>query len=332
MNIKTPSFWYRQKTTPAPALEYILSPLSSLYGLGHKINQARRSPQSVDVPVICVGNLIAGGAGKTVAAQSLMNLISNNDITKAPYFLTRGYGGTQRSPSLIEPSGADYKTFGDEALLLAKQAPTIVAKDRYAGAQLAQALEASAIILDDGLQNRTLHKDVNIVVINGDMGFGNLRLLPAGPMREPLQDGLDKADAFILIGEDKRNVVSLLNDAPVFRATFETKDSELPSKDKRYIAFAGMGYPEKFFSYLQQLGYDVIEMVRFPDHAPYKDSEIKDLHKKAQKHKAALITTEKDAVRLPLIAEDFTIHTLPVTLKWANEPSVVAFLNFHLKP
>lgn len=329
MTLKTPTFWYRPQSSTAPLVEKLLTPVSWLYAVGHALNQRLHKAQKIDVPVICIGNLVAGGSGKTPSALSLMSLIKQSGMVQNPHFLTRGYGGAHKGALEVNPRRHSAADCGDEALLLARTAPTIASRNRAAGGQFAAQNGAGLIILDDGLQNPSIYKDINIVVINGEMGFGNGRLLPAGPLRESLQNGLKNADAFILIGEDKRDILATLPDKPVFQARFSTAPDDLPPKDKAYIAFAGLGYPQKFFTYLRDdLGYDVIETISFADHHTYTQQDMNNLQATAKQHGAALITTEKDYVRLPS-ALNFKINTLPITLSWQNEAALITFLKNH---
>jgi tetraacyldisaccharide 4'-kinase len=325
MKLKTPAFWYRSKNSRAPLIEWLLRPLSYVYALGHDIHQRSKTPEKIPVPVICIGNIVAGGAGKTPAALALMELIHKNTLANAPHFLTRGYGGTERGPLIVERQNA--QQVGDESLLLASSAPTVVSSDRAVGGKLAAQSGADLIVMDDGLQNPGIAKDIRLVVIDGYMGFGNGHLLPAGPLRAPLDKNLKSANAFILIGPDTRAVKSILPPrTPVFEATL--KPLRMPDVNKNYIAFAGLGYPEKFFRFLkEELKLNVVESIAFPDHHPYTEADIEVLKQKADTAGAQLITTEKDKIRLPA---DAPVETLPVQLVWNNEADLVDFLKAHL--
>jgi tetraacyldisaccharide 4'-kinase len=307
MPLKTPDFWYRSAQQPPAILEKLLFPLSCLYAFGHKQCQKSRQPYRAAAPVICIGNIVAGGSGKTPSALAVMSLIQGRKLAKSPYFLTRGYGH-------------------DEDVLLSRAAPTVVNADRAQGAREAITRGADILVMDDGLQNPGLHKDLSFIVIDGQMGFGNGKLIPAGPLREPLHNGLERADAFILIGEDTRGVRTVLPPGkPVFSASL--KATEAPPKDVRYIAFAGLGYPQKFFNFLRQdMGLDVVDTVSFPDHYPYNAPDIAELAHKAGKAEATLITTEKDMQRLPDSEHKGNIVTLPVILNWTNEGDLVNFI------
>ncbi|GJL84491.1 MAG: tetraacyldisaccharide 4'-kinase [Micavibrio sp.] len=332
LKFKTPSFWYRRQNSEASLQEMILTPLSWAYGTGHRINTARQSSQKADMPVICIGNLVAGGSGKTPVALSLMQLISGDKLAEKPHFLTRGYGSNQKGPLLVDYFENNASEVGDESLLLAKTAFTILSADRPAGAHLAKEKNADLLIMDDGLQNSSLHKDISFVVIDGASGFGNGKLLPAGPLRETLESGFAKADAFVLIGKDKTGAVHMLpEDKPLFNVHVEVADDHKPPTTKPYIAFAGLGRPEKFYHLLQKLNYDIAGWRPFPDHYVYKRGDIYKLIEEAKEKNATLITTEKDFLRLPEEDWGTEILQMPIQLVWENEKSVVEFIRQRLK-
>lgn len=311
MKLKTPSFWYR-KARAAHWAEILLAPISWLYEIGHAIHHRFTAPYKADIPVICIGNLVAGGSGKTPTALALMALLRKHALFQNPFFLTRGYGG-------------------DEDKILSAQAPTIVHADRVAGAKAAKEQGADAIIMDDGLQNPSLHKDLKIVVIDGQMGLGNYKTLPAGPLRQPLEKGLIEANMFLMIGRDRHNVIEILpENTPVFWAILQS--TQTPPADQTYLAFAGLGYPEKFFSFLREtLGLKIVETISFPDHYAYTARDIEQLSRKADILGATLITTEKDMVRIPESMRG-DILTLPVELLFEDEDAVLSFIKNRVKP
>ncbi len=328
MRLKTPPFWYRQKSSPAPVLEHALSLLSPFYHLGHNINQKRITPQKASIPVICVGNIVAGGTGKTPVAIALMQLIAGNKIADKAHFLTRGYGGNVTDSLLIDYFKNRACEVGDESMLLAKVAFTIVSHDRRAGAALAKENEADLIIMDDGFQNPSLHKDISIVVIDGYSGFGNHKLIPAGPLREPLNEGVSRASAFVIVGKDKRNAEAILpKDKPVFHAHIQVPESKKPDTTKDYIAFAGLGKPEKFYHLLKNLGCNIAQWRPYPDHYAYTLQDMEELNALAKDKNTILITTEKDFQNLPPERPtDMDIQTLPIDLIWNNEQEIIDFL------
>jgi tetraacyldisaccharide 4'-kinase len=324
MEIKTPSFWYRPASEKAEFVEKALVPLSALYRLAYEIHQFSGKQEKFGIPVLCIGNINAGGTGKTPAALALMDVIKNHGLAKNPFFMSRGYGGGEIGPLLVDPQIHNAWHTGDEPLVLAKHAPTIIATKRAQGLLLAMHRQSDLVLMDDGLQNPHIKKDIKFVVINGEMGFGNGRLLPAGPLREPLTKGLKKADAFILIGVDKKNVRALLPPGkPLFTAGLQAQENISPG---RYLAFAGIGYPEKFFSFLREnQQVDLVETITYPDHYPYTEDDVFELQRKAAALDTVLLTTEKDYIRLPKL-DGFAPQILRVKLQWDDEPALAAFL------
>ena len=308
---KTPTFWYTPWDKLDPAF-HLLSPLGRVYGAVTKWRLAHTKATKVSVPVICVGNLVAGGSGKTPTALALVTLLKDAGISKNPCFLTRGYGGRMIGPLFV--SEHTYVDVGDEALLLSRVAPTVVSQERVPGAQLAAASGHDLIIMDDGFQNPSLHKDKGLIVVDGRTLFGNNYLIPIGPLREEIAEGMKRADAVIKIGGE----TSLHVDKPVINAKLEAT-SDLKAGD-RVFGFCGLGQPEKFRQTLIDLGFDVAGFQRFPDHHPYLAYELKALHEKAFEHKAHLVTTEKDLCRLP---SPENIHIVKVKLTFEEPQKLV---------
>lgn len=333
MTLKTPSFWYRPQGSKAPAVEKLLVPVSAIYKLFYDVHHVLKRPYKAPVPVICIGNLVAGGTGKTPTSLALLETLKARGLAKNPAFLIRGYGGAEMGPLAVSPRTHTAWDVGDEALILAQGAPTYVGGDRAASAQMAADNGADMLIMDDGLQNPGIHKDVRLVVVNGDMGFGNERLLPAGPLRQPLDDDFSMTDGMILIGEDRRGALERLPEGtPLIRAHLQPKPAVDLDKDTPYLAFAGLGYPDKFFRYLKEtLGANVVASVPFSDHHPYEASDMRALHEQAQSLGARLITTEKDYLRLPHL-ENIPVETLPVEMRWDNEEALVELIQNCLRP
>ena len=281
-----------------------LSPLSWAYGasVARKARHAR--PYCSRAKVICVGNLTVGGVGKTPVAIAIAETLIARGLK--PAFLSRGYGGTKQGPLAVNPQMDRAADVGDEPLLLARTAPAFVSRDRAAGAALAEQ-NADVIVMDDGHQNFSLAKDLSLIVVDGETGFGNERVLPAGPLREPIVQGLARADAVIVIGEGPPDLKNF--SGPVLRAHLRT--GEIPQAKGKVIAFAGIGRPEKFFASLRALGADIIDAHAFPDHHAYTPGEIAKLKTQARATSAVLITTEKDYMRLT-DAEREDIATLPL--------------------
>ena len=332
MTLKTPSFWYRSKDSAPSWQERFLTPISAIYEFCYTIDQNIHSQHRANIPVFCIGNITAGGTGKTPTALAFMETVKKHGLAKSPHFLIRGYGGAEDGPLLADPKTQTAWDIGDEALILAQHAPTIVSGDRAAGVQLAEELGADMVVMDDGLQNPGIYKDLRFVVINGEMGFGNQKLMPAGPLRQPLQKGFETADGFILIGKDERGIVKTLpSNKPLLKASLKPGENFTAGKDQKYLAFAGLGYPQKFFNFLTNtLELNVAETISYSDHHPYEDKDLQQLHEKAQKLGVRLITTEKDFLRLPKI-DGINVLTVPIEMHWDDENALVELLNKSLK-
>ncbi len=297
-----PSFWWR------PGRGMLLSPLAALYGAAAWL-RLRKPGRSVGVPVICLGNLTVGGAGKTPAALAVGRLLLA--YGQRPFFLSRGYGGRLAGPVLVNRSVHSAADVGDEPLLLAELAPTIVARNRVAGANMARGEGASVIVMDDGFQNPTLHKDLAVLVIDGRRGIGNGRVLPAGPLRAPLEAQIARAQALIVVGppDGAAAVVERArrHGVALFHARLEPDRQTLDALvGRRILAFAGIADPEKFFATLSDAGLTVAERRSFSDHHRYTAADAQILTARAQSQNLMLLTTEKDHVRLagdPRLAE-----------------------------
>jgi tetraacyldisaccharide 4'-kinase len=291
---RPPAFW--QRRTPS-ILARLLSPLGHFYG-GRVAARMGKAGRRVGVPVLCVGNFTLGGSGKTPMALAIAELLI--EAGEKPVFLTRGYGGSIRGPALVGPDDRADKV-GDEPILLARLAPTIVAADRVAGAARAIEAGASVIIMDDGFQNPSLSKAGAIVVVDGEAGIGNGLSFPAGPLRAPLYAQTPFATAVVIIGpgEAGERVAAYARGAarPVFRAALEpSRDLDLAGR--RVLAFAGIGRPAKFRATLEALGAEVVAFETFADHHPYSEAEAVALATRAQAERLLPVTTEKDYARL----------------------------------
>ncbi len=300
--LKAPQFWQTKNIWA-----FCLLPLGWLYGIIVAWRIKTVQPFFASVPVICVGNLSLGGAGKTPTVIALTKILQS--LGKKPHIISRGYGGGFSGRVLPEH---DFRAVGDEPLLLAAHAPCWVGKDRIASAKSAIAAGADILLLDDGFQNPQLHKDIALLVVDGGVGFGNGWVFPAGMLREPVAQGIKRAQGVIVIGEAKTEL-SFAPDIAVLSASLKTPNSHLQSK--RLLAFAGIARPQKFYDSLQQAGAKMVAQFDFPDHHPFSASELQMLQAQAKKLDATLITTEKDAVRLPKDLKN-TIMTLPVELSF----------------
>lgn len=318
--MKAPAFWNNSDS----AVAHLLAPLGLMYDAAGRLKRATGKAQTAAVPVICVGNLIAGGAGKTPVALAMAEIFGDRRIA----FLTRGYGGRNAGPVQVDPKAHTARDVGDEALLLAQAAPTWVARDRPRGADAAIQAGADLVIMDDGFQNPALSKDVSLIVVDGATGFGNGRVMPAGPLRESVSRGLARADAVILIGEDRANLdFSVGGQVPIFRARISPTSYHLTGR--RVVAFAGIGRPQKFFDSLLEMGCKIVARHEFADHQPYKPEQIMRLCEEAAALDATPVTTEKDLVRLPPEARAM-VEALPVALVWDDPDAVTAFLKNRL--
>ncbi|HEX9160054.1 MAG TPA: tetraacyldisaccharide 4'-kinase [Rhizomicrobium sp.] len=288
--MRQPDSWWH--TTPrARIVTTALAPLGFLYGASVAWKSWRSDPYRAKIPVICVGNLTVGGSGKTPVAIAIAGLLQQQGVS--PAFLSRGYGRIGSNALIVDPESHDASAVGDEAMLLARVAPAIVSADRAAGARIAEGIGVQCIIMDDGYQNFSLHKDISFLVVDGQTGFGNGSIIPAGPLREPVQQGLKRADAVVLMGDGNPSLPGY--HGPVLRARL----SPLERPDNgRMLAFAGIGRPEKFFATLRQSGATLVETHGFSDHHVYSAPEIARLRARATEAGATLVTTEKDFLRL----------------------------------
>ena len=314
--MRAPDFW-RRRTFFAR----LLAPLGALYGATVAFKAWSAKPADPGIPVICIGNLTAGGSGKTPVAIAIAQMLRAQG--HRPYFLTRGHGGSTSGPALAS-RGHSADIMGDEALLLARTAPTIVARNRAAGAKLAREKGATIVVMDDGHQNFTLRKNLSLVVVDAQSGFGNDFQIPAGPLREPVAQGLSRADAVVLVGDGAPDLAGFRG--PVLRAHLRPEGAAFA--DKKVFAFAGIGRPEKFVASLEAGGATVTGSCFFADHHPYDEDEI--LQLKAIAGDAMLVTTEKDFVRLTTSQRE-GIRVLKVAAAF-DEPAVITGLLDSIAP
>ena len=318
--MKTPTFWYPAQ--PVRLTDRIaavaLSPLALLYGWVSAVDRAiqGRAPYPAKIPVICVGNINAGGSGKTPTALALGEMIKDTGVFKNPYYVTKGYGGFLSGPLCLaagEPSPLSTQATGDEAQLLCRTLPTVIAKNWVDGIRHAENLGADCIITDDGLLNRGFEKDLRIMVVDGHYGFGNGRTIPAGPLRRPLK-GIEKiADIAVVIDGDIPNLP-----VPVIPATITVQAPELSQTDK-VLAFCGIALPGKFQATLQKLGISPKVFKTFPDHHVFGKSDMDALFALAKADNLTLLTTEKDWVRLGSAERDI-IKTVNIKIQFENKP------------
>ena len=313
--MQAPKFWYRSRSWQA----FLLSPLGMVYAWATARRQKNARPTRVDIPVICIGNLNVGGTGKTPTTIAIAQMLISRGI--AVHIVSRGYGGSLKAVTQVDPRVHTADETGDEPLLMAAFAPTWVANERVAGARAAQNAGADVILLDDGFQDPSLIKDLSIIVVDATRGFGNGRCLPAGPLREPVHVGLKRANAVISIGEPeaqsqfRERSADQLGRIAHITASLKPIEMGMPWAEGRYLAFAGIGDPEKFFATLRGLGAPLVRTVALDDHQKLARPMIQRLMKEAQSMNAQLVTTEKDAARLPADLRS-GILSLPVRLEF----------------
>ncbi len=314
-----PRFWQRDGSTFPQAL---LRPAGAVTAALTARRVARAGWQA-PVPVVCCGNATLGGAGKTTLALDLLKRLQARGAV--PHALLRGYGGAARGLRRVEP-GDDFRQVGDEALLLAERAPTWIGADRAASARAAVAAGAGALVLDDGLQNPSLRKDLSVLVVDGGFGFGNGQVFPAGPLREPVAAAAARCRAAVLIGDDQAVVLDALpRTCPVLRASLLPTPDAAQLAGQRVFAFAGIARPEKFFASLEEVGAVIVGRRGFADHHRFTDAELHCLEDDAARLRAAPVTTAKDAVRLPARARS-RVSVLEVTLAWRDENEIEGLL------
>lgn len=294
--MRAPHFWNRPERGPAA---WALAPLGLVYDAVTRRRFRTVRPVRAALPVVCVGNFTAGGAGKTPVALTLAGLLAARG--RRPAFLTRGYGGGEAGPLLVDPAAHDAGAVGDEALLLARAAPTVLARDRIAGADLAAQGGADMIVMDDGLQNPALAKTVAVAVVDGETGVGNGCVIPAGPLRARLDFQLGLVHALVVAGAGAAGEAvaeaARARGLRVFRGTIRPL-SPAAFAGERVVAFAGIGRPDKFFRLLEEVGAQIVARRAFGDHHVYGEADAGTLLRLADEAAAQLVTTEKDLARL----------------------------------
>jgi len=314
--MREPAFWWRK----AGLMAGLLAPLAGLYG-AVATQRMRRPGTRAGMPVLCIGNFTLGGAGKTPTAIALTGMLA--EAGERVFCLSRGYGGRLAGPKRVDIQTDSAAEVGDEALLLARAAPTIIARNRVAGAAAAQAQGAGVVVMDDGLQNGALVKDFTIAVVDGRRGVGNGCVFPAGPLRAPLRAQMARCDALLVVGEETaaRDVVAAARarGLPVWHGRLRPDLAAVADlHGRKVLAFAGIGDPDKFFATVGEAGIDIAQRMAFPDHHRFTAEEAAELIMEAEHRGLSLITTEKDRARMAGDPLTETLarrtHVLPVTM------------------
>ena len=292
--LRAPNFWYEKNDT---LFSRMLYPASLFYRLLTKFYVLINKTKYSKIPVICIGNLVVGGAGKTPVALKICKIL--NLAGYNPHFITRGYSGNIKNNIKVENyhNSADV---GDESIILSEIATTWIGSNRIKSSILALKDNADCIIMDDGFQNPSIHKNFSIIVIDGKQGFGNRRVLPSGPLRESIKRGLNRANAVIIVGEDKFNIRKFIpSTLPIFLSKFDVSKNKEIFRGKNITVFAGIAYPIKFFDTLKNQGAKILKKITFPDHYTYNENDLLNLVEIANNNKSILVTTKKDFIRIP---------------------------------
>lgn len=317
--MRTPKFWRDENI-----ISFLLYPFSIIYSIFRNLHVFFSSEYRTNLKIFCVGNLTAGGSGKTPVAIKIGYILKNNNVKFA--YLSKGYGGIIKEFTKVDLTKHKAEDVGDEPLLLAEVADTFICKNRkIAMDNLFKNFNYEIIVMDDGFQNPTIYKDKNIVVIDGEYGLGNGELLPSGPLREKVENAIKRTSFFIVIGQDRQHLEEKLlnNNMQVLRAYISEKN--ILNDSPKYLAFCGIGRPEKFFNSLKKSNYNVIKEISFPDHNKYKEEDLSRILVDANKNDAKIITTKKDWVKLPEGYKN-KVEFLDIEIKFYNNDEFVELL------
>ena len=311
--MKTPKFWYSKNSI----ISILLRPISFLWVLG-SILRKKKSYNFNNIKIIKVGNVVVGGSGKTPTVISIVRKLANSKYQV--HIISRGYKGSIKKSTLVNTDIHSYKEVGDESIILSKIAPTWIGNNRIESIKNAQKMGAKIVVLDDGIQDTSIKGDLNLLVFNGLQGLGNGKIIPAGPLREKLSDSIKKCHLSIIIDEDINNIENKLNNLlPIIKAKINIESEYLNNfKNKNVVAFCGLGFPEKFFKTIKEIGCNIRYKKSFPDHYQYKEKDLKELIDIAIKYNSLLITTEKDHIKI-LKKYRNRIYYFPITVDFIND-------------
>ncbi len=313
--MRTPSHWQSRNW-----LSYLLYPLSCCYALVTALRMKLHQPYKAPVPVICIGNLTAGGVGKTPVAASIAEILKKSGYN--PFIISRGYGGTL-SDILVDINIHSAAEVGDEPLLLARITPVVINPRRDKAAQIAIENGADIIVMDDGFQNPYLYKDKSLLVIDGMVGLGNQMPIPSGPLREFISQGLKRADGIIILGEDKHRCADFACKMTLITGKITPDYPQDNTGD--IIAFAGIGRPAKFYQSLKECGFNVVKTYDFPDHHFYTQAELQSIIDEGKKLNTPIYTTAKDMVKIPHKLLPY-FNVLNIEVKWDNPELLQKFI------
>jgi tetraacyldisaccharide 4'-kinase len=331
VKLATPRWWYVRSGAPAPVIRALLRPLSWAWAAATARRIARTVPADPGAPVICVGNLTVGGAGKTPVTMAILERLQARGV--AGHALSRGYGGGEAGPLRVDPARHTAAEVGDEPLMMARTVPAWIARDRAAGARAAAQAGAPLVVMDDGHQNPGVKKALSLVVVDGETRdgewpFGDGAVFPAGPMREPLAEGLARADAVVLmmpldLAAPDAELVALFGAKPVLVARLAP--AAAPPAGPQ-LGFAGVAKPWKVERSLKAAGCQLVDFAGFADHAPYTQERLNALARLAERYGAGLVTTEKDWVRLPAAWRQ-RVAAWPVRARFDDEAALDRLLD-----
>ncbi len=312
---KSPKFWEERDSK----ITRFLVPFSKIYDFVCSIRRNSITSEKASVPVICVGSVVQGGSGKTPTVELICHILKEHSYK--PHILSGGYGGYLKNVVRVNKALHSYLQVGDEALLLSFVAPTWVGKNRVNSSKAATLSGADVLVMDDGFQNNSLEKDLQVLVVDSNQEFGNGHLFPAGPLKENIESGIKKSDVVLIVGEKNAALEDRIKNikvgVPVCYAQMEVVET-VSVENKRVIGFCGLGYPEKFKKTLLNCGFDLLDFIAFSDHHPYTITEIQKLIKAAKSMNAHLVTTKKDFVKIPEVFRS-EISTIGIKLSLQDE-------------